>query len=137
MQKLIRLQKPYFGKKLHADTIKTILISPYQTAYRLYVMINDIFESQDFIDIKHTDYSVFATVKTVAAPIGEARSQIWSITHLQPILRKKPRYIVKCSVTHKLSNKVVYKFRLETLNPNEVYNAIAQCTDEVEAILSN
>lgn len=137
MQKLISLQKPYFSKTLHGDTIKTILISPYQTAYRLYILINDIFESQDFIDVRDENYYITATVKTVAVPIGPAKAQIWAIRHLQPILKKKPRYIVKCTVTHKQTNKDVYKYRLETLNQREVYNAVHECTTAVEAILSN
>lgn len=137
MQKLIKLQKPYFSKKLHSDTIKTVLISPYQTAYRLYILINDIFEVQDFIDVKHEDYWIRAIVKTEAIPVGEARSQIWSITHLQPILKKKPRWIVKCIITHKQTNKDVYKYRLETLKEKEVYYAIEQCVRDTEAILSN
>jgi hypothetical protein len=137
MRKNITLQDPYITKKLHSDTIKTVLVSPYQTAYRLYILINNIFESQDFIDTTHEDYWVHATVKTVAAPAGEAKRQIWSITHLQPILRKKPRYIVKCTVTHKQSNKELYKYRLETLNKNQVYYAIDECIQAVEPILSN
>lgn len=137
MQKQISLQKPYFSKTLHGDTIKQVLISPYQTAYRMYVLINDIFESQEFIDVKHDDYFVTATVKTVAVPIGPAKAQVWAIKHLQPILKKKPRYIVKCCVTHKQSNKDVYKFKLETLKEQEVYNAIEQCVSDVESILSN
>jgi hypothetical protein len=137
MQKLIKLQKPYFSKTLHGDTIKQVLISPYQTAYRLYIIVNEILSSQEFIEFTHDDYYITATVKTVAVPIGEARRQIWSIMHLQPILQKKPRYIVKCIVTHKQSNKDVYKFKLETLKEQEVYNAIEQCLSDVESILSN
>ena len=137
MQKDIVLKSPYFSKALHSDTLKTILISPYQTAYRLYLMINEIQESQDFIDIQHDDYIVYATVRTVGVPIGKAKSQIWAITHLQPILKRKPKYIVKCLVTHKLSNKDVYKYKLETLKPSEVYNAIFECTNEIEALLTN
>ena len=137
MRKLIKLQKPYYGKKLHADTIKTILISPYQTAYRLYVLINEITESQDFIETKHDKYWVTAMVKTVAAPIGEARAQIWSITHLQPLLSKKPRYITKCTITDKMSNETIFRFENKTINENTVYSDIEYCVNEVEKILWN
>ena len=137
MQKAIKLQKPYFSKKLHTDTIKTVLVSPYQTAYRLYILINDIFESQDFIDITHDDYFITATVKTVAVPIGEAKRQIWNVKHLQPILKKKPRYIIKCTVTSKATNKDVFKFRNETLNENTVYSDILYCVNELEKLLCN
>lgn len=137
MTKLIQLQKPYFSKKLHADTIKTILVSPYQTAYRLYILINDIFESQEFIDYSTEEYWVTATVKTVAVPVGEARRQIWAITHLQPILNKKPRYIVKCRITEKATNKDVFRFENQTLNENTVYSDIEYCVNEVEKLLCN
>lgn len=134
MQRDIKLVKPYFSKKLAANTLKTVLASPYQTAYRLYLMINDISEIQQFYDDVHEDYLIHATIRTIATPLGEAKRQIWSVTHLQPIIKNKPRWVIKCSVTHKKSNKEIYKLHLETLKEDEVYRTIAEAVSEIEIL---
>ena len=135
MQRDIKLVKPYFSKKLEANTIKTVLASPYQTAYRLYLLVNNIVEIQEFYEDKNDDYMIHATLKTVATPISEARNQIWSITHLQPIIRNKPRWIIKCSVTCKKTYKELYRLKLETLSENEIYKTINDCVIEIEDII--
>jgi hypothetical protein len=132
MQKAIKLSKPYFTKKLESKTLRTVLDSSYHTAYRLYVLINDIFEMQSFYEEKHDKYFITAYIKTDAAPAGPAKKQIWSVMHLQPLLRKKPKYIVKCTVSDKATNKEVFRFRNETLNENVVYENIAYCIDQIE-----
>jgi len=134
MQRDIKLVKPYFSKKLAANTLKTVLASPYQTAYRLYLMINNIFEIQQFYDDVHEDYLIHANIRTIATPLGEAKRQIWSVTHLQPIIKNKPRWVIKCSVTHKKTNKEIYKLHLETLKEDEVYRTIAEAVAEIETI---
>ena len=135
MRKAIKLSKPYFTKSLESKTLKTVLDSSYHTAYRLYVLINDIFETQEFYDAKHPDYFITAYIKTDAAPAGRAKKQIWSVMHLQPLLRKKPKYIIKCSITDKATNKEVFRFRNETLNQNTIYADIEYCIEEMENIL--
>ena len=77
MQRDIKLVKPYFSKKLAANTLKTVLASPHQTAYRLYLMINDISEIQQFYDDVHENYLIHATIRTIATPLGEAKRQLW------------------------------------------------------------
>lgn len=134
MQKDITLRKPYFSKKLAANTIKTVLASPYQTAYRLYLMINDITEIQSFYEELHDDYLIIATLKTVAAPIGDAKRQIWSVTHLQPIISNKPRWIIKASVTDKKTNKELYRFENQTLSEPQLYSDIAECVNGIQTI---
>lgn len=134
MQRDIKLVKPYFSKKLAADTLKTVLASPYQTAYRLYLMINGIDEIQDFYEDNHDDYFIIATLRTVATPIGEAKRQIWSVTHLSPIIRKKPRWIIKASITKKSTNKEIYRFYNETLSEEVIYKDIAEIVSEIENI---
>jgi len=135
MQKDIKLVSPYFSKKLAANTLKTVLASPYQTAYRLYLMVNDIPEIQEFYELSHEDYLITATLKTVATPISGAKRQIWSVTHLAPICRKKPRWVVKATVTHKQSNKDVFKFHNETLSEETVCRDIADIVFEIENII--
>ena len=134
MQRDIKLVKPYFSKKLAADTLKTVLASPYQTAYRLYLMINGIDEIQEFYEDNHEDYFIIATIRTIAIPIGDAKRQVWSVTHLAPIIRKKPRWVIKASITKKSSNEEVYRFYNETLSEDEVYKDIAEIVSEIQNI---
>ena len=134
MQRDIKLVKPYFSKKLAANTLKTVLASPYQTAYRLYLMINNISEIQQFYDDAHEDYLIHANLRTIATPLGDAKRQIWSVTHLQPIIKNRPRWVIKCSVTHKETNKEIYKLHLETLKEDEVYRTIAEAVSEIETL---
>lgn len=134
MQRDIKLVKPYFSKKLAADTLKTVLASPYQTAYRLYLMINGIDEIQEFYEDNHDDYFIIATIRTIAIPIGDAKRQVWSVTHLAPIIRKKPRWVIKASITKKSNNEEVYRFYNETLSEDEVYRDIAEIVSEIQNI---
>lgn len=134
MQKDIKLVSPYFSKKLEANTLKTVLASPYQTAYRLYLMINGINEIQDFYEDSHEDYLIYAMIKTVAKPISDAKQQIWSVTHLMPIIKHKPKWIVKASITCKKTNRELYRFHNETLKEEEVYRDIAEVVAEIQNI---
>ena len=99
----------FITKKIEASAFKTVLASTYQTAYRLYLITNGIKEFQPFYEETHPDYFINCGVKTEAAVAGEARAQVWNVRHLQPILRKKPRFILRCSITEKKTNKEVYK----------------------------
>jgi hypothetical protein len=134
MQRDIKLVKPYFSKKLEANTIKTVLASPYQTAYRLYLMVNGIDEIQEFYEDSNDRYFIHATIRTIATPIGDAKRQIWSVTHLQPIIKQKPRWVIKCSVTDKQTNVEKFRLHCETLKESEVYNTIAEAVSEIELI---
>lgn len=134
MQRDIKLVKPYFNKKLAANTIKTVLASPYQTAYRLYLMVNDIPEIQEFYEDKDDKYFIHATIKTVATPFGDAKRQIWSVMHLQPIIKNKPKWIIKCSVTEKATNAEKFRLHCETLSETELYNTIAEAVSEIHQI---
>ena len=137
VQNNIVLKKPYISKKIEASSFKTVLASTYQTAYRLYLITNDIKELQEFAELEHEDYFLTAFVKTECSAAGEARSQIWNIKHLQPLLNKKPTYNLRCHLTHKMSNKDVYRCNLESIKPTEIYNQIQECINDIYNILNN
>jgi len=136
-QNNIVLKKPYISKKIEASAFKTVLASTYQTAYRLYLITNDIKELQAFANLSHDDYSLVSLIKTECAPVGEARNQIWNVKHIQPILKKKPRYVLRCSLTHNMSNREVYRCNLESVKPEEIYNQIQECIDDIHNIINN
>ena len=46
MIKSVKLVKPYIVKKLESKAVKAVLDSPFQTAYRLYMLVNEIIELQ-------------------------------------------------------------------------------------------
>lgn len=131
----INLQKPYITKKIEASALKTVLASTYQTAYRLYLITNGIKEVQSFYENENKDYNVIANIKTSAAAAGEARSQIWNVKHLQPLLNKKPLYILKCIVTHKESNKTIYRSEITTIKPETIFNQIQDSIKDLDNIL--
>tara|TARA_R110000850_G_scaffold19538_2_gene59057 strand:+ start:79 stop:540 length:462 start_codon:yes stop_codon:yes gene_type:complete len=131
----IKLLKPYITKKLEASAFKTILASTYQTAYRLYLITSGIKEVQPFYEFSHPDYYITATVKTIAAPAGEVRSQVWNVKHLTPLLRKKPRYLLKCNVIDKITNKIIYRSEITSIKKQTIYNQIQECVSELDSIL--
>ena len=131
----IHLKEPYITKKIDSDTLRLILDSTHQTAYRIYLLTNEIKAVQPFVECYEADYWVRATVKTTAAFTGEARRQAWAIRHLQPLLHKRPRYKVSCSVTHKMTNKEVYRCELETINKTSIYKQIQDCISELNDII--
>ena len=127
----IKLLKPYITKKLEASAFKTILASTYQTAYRLYLITSGIKEVQPFYEFSHPDYYITATVKTIAAPAGEVRSQVWNVKHLTPLLRKKPRYVLKCNVI----DKITYRSEITSIKKQTIYNQIQECVSELDSLL--
>lgn len=133
---MINLQNKFITKKIEASAFKTVLASTYQTAYRLYLITNNIKEVQTFYEDKHPDYFINAAIKTVAAVAGEARAQVWNVKHLQPILKNKPKFILRCSITEKKTNKEIYKCELITKNEYEIYRQIQECLDDIHAIVN-
>lgn len=131
----VNLKRPYLSKKIGPDTLKTVLNSTYQTAYRLYLITNEIEELQQFIEVEHPGLWVTATVKTVAAPTGAAKRQIWAIKHLTPLLQKRPNYTLKCNVRDKQTNKELYGYELVTINENTIYSQIQQCIVDIKEII--
>jgi hypothetical protein len=132
---IIRLNNPYLSKKLEARTLKEVLDSNYHTAYRLYLIANGVKELQQFADIKGDEYSLTAYVKTECGFVGEAKSQVWQVTHLQPLLLKKPKYTLRCELRHLQSNKVIYKCVLEHKNQEAIYNQVQECIDNLNKII--
>ena len=131
------LQEPYITKKIDASALKTVLASTYQTAYRLYLITNNVKEVQSFYENENKDYHVIASIKTSAAAAGEARAQIWNVKHLQPILRIKPRYILRCRVTNKQTNKVVYRSEIISIKADTIYSEVLLCIKDLDKILNN
>ena len=131
------LQEPYITKKIDASALKTVLASTYQTAYRLYLITNDVKEVQSFYENENKDYHVIASIKTSAAAAGEARAQIWNVKHLQPILRIKPRYILRCRVTNKRTNKVIYRSEIISIKADTIYSEVLLCVKDLDKILNN
>lgn len=132
---IIRLNNPYISKKLESRTLKEVLDSNYHTAYRLYLIANGIKELQQFADISGDEYSLTAYVKTECGFVGDAKSQIWQVTHLQPLLLKKPKYTLRCELRHLQSNKVIYKCVLEHKNQAAIYNQVQECIDNLNKII--
>lgn len=131
------LQEPYITKKIDASALKTVLASTYQTAYRLYLITNNVKEVQSFYENENKDYHVIASIKTSAAAAGEARAQIWNVKHLQPILRIKPRYILRCRVTNKQTNKVIYRSEIISIKADTIYSEVLSCIKDLDKILNN
>ena len=131
----ISLQRPYITKKIEASALKTVLASTYQTAYRLYLITNGIKEVQSFYESDNKEYHVLASIKTSAAMAGEARAQTWNVKHLQPLLSKKPLYILRCRVTHVKSNKSVYKSEIITIKHDTIFSEIQKVTEDLDKLL--
>ncbi len=130
-----RLLSPYLNKKLEPGTLKAVLDSSYHTTYRLYLIANGIKELQDFASLESEKYTLTAHVKTECGFVGDAKEQIWSITHLQPLLQKKPLYTLRCELKHLMTNKVIYKCTTEHKNPEVIYNQIQECIDNLNEII--
>ena len=131
----VRLKSLYLNKKLEAGTLKEVLASDYNVAHRLYLITNGIKELQEFANVKSEEYSLIAYIKTTHAFTGEAKSQIWAVTHLQPLLIKNPKYSLRCELRHLQSNRVVYKCTLEHKNQEIIYNQIQECIDNLNTII--
>ena len=131
----VKLPKPYVSKKIEPKTLRTVLDSTYQTAYRIYLIANGIKELQKFASIESDEYILTANVVTECGFIGDAKNQIWNIIHLQPLMLKKPKFIVRCELVHLMSNKTMYRCVFEHKNPEEIYNQVQECIDNLKNIL--
>lgn len=130
-----RLFKQYISKKIEPGTLQKVLDSSHQTTYRLYLIANGIKEIQEFASISDEEYDLIAYVKTECGFVGEASKQVWAITHLQPLLQKKPLYTLRCELKNMMSNKVIYKCVLEHKNPEVIYDQIQECITNLKEIL--
>lgn len=133
--KSINLKKPYLTKKIEPSAFKTILDSTYQTAYRLYLITNEIEELQYFLEVTHPELWISATVKTEAVPAGLAKKQVWSVSHLAPLLQKKPQYQLKCNIIHKQTNQELYRCELTSINSIVIYKQVQDCINEIKQII--
>ena len=131
----IELNSLYITKKIEASAFKTVLASTYQTAYRLYYITNSLKELQNFYEVEDSPYMVMATVKTEAALAGEARQQAWNVKHLQPLLNKRPKWIVKCTITEKATNKCVYKSHFVSKNEMSIYQQVQDVIKDIDNVL--
>lgn len=131
----MKIPTSYINKKLELSSIPTILKSDHHTAYRLYLITNDIKEIENFAKIDSTDYELIAYIKTECGFTGDARKQIWDIIHLQPLLKKLPKYTLRCELRHKMTGKVIYKCGLQHKNINIMYTQIQECIEQLNEIL--
>lgn len=131
----VRLKNQYISKKIEAGALKQVLNSTHHTAYRLYLIANGIKELQKFATIDSEEYSLTAYIKTECGFAGEAKEQVWKITHLQPLLRKIPKYTLKCELKHLMSNNIIYKCTLEHRNKDVIYNQIQDCINNLKEII--
>ena len=131
----IRLHSFYLTKKIEASAFKTVLASTFKTAYRLLMITNGVKELQEFATIEHPDYFLTALIKTDYVLAGDAKRQAWNVTHLHPLLSQKPKYTLRCSLTHKNSNKVVYRSIIESIKPELIYSQIQECIQDLNVIL--
>ena len=129
------LKEPYLTKKIEPSALKTVLGSTYQTAYRLYCITNDIKERQDFLTLDNSRYELTAYIKTEASVAAGAKEQVWSIKHLQPIMKRKPKYVLKCILVDRYSNKEIYRCVDETLKKDSIYTLIDECTNDIEKLI--
>jgi len=132
----IRLKSPYLSTKVEPNTLKKILNSTHNTFYQLLMVTNGIKEVQHFAELDSERYWLTSYVRTEAALVGEARSQTWSITHLQAVLQKKPRYIFRCTLTEKMTNKEVYKCSVQSIKSEVIYNQIQESINDLNLILN-
>lgn len=132
----IRLPSYYISKKIEISAFKTALGSTYQTAYRLYLITNGIKDFIEFIEYEGDDYFIHAAVTTKASFIGEAKEQVQSIKHLSPLIKNKPIYTLKCSVTCKKTNKELYVCDKFSKKPMQIYDQIEECIKDIEVITS-
>lgn len=131
----VRLKNKYISKKIELGTLKQVLNSTYNTAYRLYLIANGIKELQSFAAIDSEEYSLTAYVRTECGFAGKAKEQVWTIMHLQPLIRKNPKYTLKCELRHLMTNTIIYKCVLEHKNEDVIYNQIQECIDNLKEIL--
>lgn len=121
----------YINKKLESSSIPTILNSNYHTAYRLYLITNGIKEVEDFATTDSPDYDLVAYIKTECGFTGDARKQVWNITHLQPLLKKIPKYTLRCELRHKQTNEIIYKCTYQHKNINVMYTHVQECIKQL------
>jgi hypothetical protein len=126
-----KVNKPYITKKLKHDTVSKVLESHENVVYRLYILANKCKEVQHFAEMSHPGISFSATLKTHYAFAGEARTQIQDIGVFSNLLKKKPKYAIKCDCIDLYNNKNIFVYRHEVSTSVQVYNSIKQCLEEL------
>ena len=130
----VHLPSLYTSTSLNPNTIKAIMSSPYETAYRMYLIAEGIKETQDFATIHTNEYTLTAVVRNVCAFTGDAKRQIMTIPKFNVLLSKRPVYVVKCELRCLSTNKILYRCEFKHKNQELIYNQIQECIYNLEKI---
>lgn len=133
----VNLQKPYISEPLDSDTFKKALSSDVGVVHHLYVIKNGLHPVQRFATIEDPNYHLIAHVRTEYGFIGKAKSQAWSVTSFSSLVKRKPKYTLSCILHDLKTNQYEYYNKIESLNPDVIYNAIEETYQDLQIFLNS
>lgn len=131
------LRELYIEKKIHPDTLNTILAEKrYKTFHQMYNIVNEVKERQDFLQmVEHNDYFMTAAVTTVTALKGDAREQYRALKFRGKKEFGTPHYRIRAIFTNKTTGKDDFDFTYRTSNRELVYNTVPRLVTKINKLL--
>lgn len=133
----VNLQKPYISEPLDSETFKKALSSDTGVVHTLYVIKNGLKAVQKFATMDDSNYMLIAHIRTEYGFIGKARTQAWSVTSFASLIKSKPKYTLSCILHNLKTNQYEYYNKIESLNPDVIYNSIEETYQDLQIIFNS
>jgi hypothetical protein len=134
----IHLDKSFITKPLTSDTLLKVISSEHPSVlHRLYLIANELKETQYFMELDHDFYDCVAKIKTDYVYAGKARSQAEVISFMKPKLGRRVEYNIVFRIYEKVSQHVVFEFKHKTTNINDIVDTINTLERKTKEICLN
>ena len=134
----IHLDKTFITKPLDSDTLLKVISGEHPSVlHRLYLIANELKESQYFMELDHGFYACVAKIKTNYVYSGKARAQAAVISYMKPKLGRRVEYNILFRIYEKVSQRIEFEFKHTTTNTTDIINTINTLERKAKEICQN
>lgn len=133
----ISLDKRYITEALEKESLTKIVASNNAgIVHRIYLIKNGLKKRQEFLSVDNDRYIVNASVNTNYAYAGQARRQAEVISFMKDLLKVKPSYTIRFSITDRNDMKELFSFKHSTSSMEEIVNLIEKLEEKTIELCS-
>ena len=133
----ISLDKRYITEALENESLTKIVASNNPgIVHRIYLIKNGLKKRQEFLTVNDDRYIVNASISTNYAYAAAARRQAEVISFMKDLLKVKPGYTIRFSITDRSDMKELFFFKHVTNNIEEVVSLIENLEEKTKQLCS-
>jgi hypothetical protein len=132
----INLTNTYITRALHCDTLPAVLAenNPH-IMHRLYIVTNGLKERQHFLELKHDNYNISATINTSFGYAENAREQASLIKAMSTKIKNRPQFTISFSIHERANMVELFNFKHIATNEQDVYNLIPKLENKIKELI--